>query len=107
MEIGKIEKFVPAEAENPFIDVLAPILAAEDVIDTLVPVTFDADKYSAEKLQLQDAVRQLGYSARVHESDYDADSGRRKVRTVFRIRPARKPRTSAEAAEAEGDSAAE
>lgn len=89
-EFGKIKKFVAPEVENPFLNEVQPIVAAG--IDTLFPVTFDADKYTAEKLQVQDAVRRLGYSARVHETDYEEGSGRKRVRTVFRVRPLRKSR---------------
>lgn len=89
-EFGKTEKFTAPEKENPFIEPLTAIVA--DGIDTLFPVTFDADKYTAEKLLIQDAARRLGYSARVHESDFEDGSNRRKVVTTFRIRPARKGR---------------
>ena len=104
-EIGKPEKYTAPETENPFIDVLAPIVAQG--IDTIFPVTFDADKYTAERLQVQDAVRQLGFSARVHESDYEEDSGRKKVRTVFRVRPFRKPRDKGEQPETAVETVAE
>lgn len=107
-EFGNPEKFTAPEAENPFIDALQPIVA--EGVDTIFPVTFDADKYTAEKLQVQDAVRRLGYSARVHESDYAEDSGRKKVRTVFRVRPLRKSKNAGEvedAPEVEGDTTAE
>ena len=104
-EIGTPEKFVAPETENPFIDALAPIVAQG--IDTLFPVTFDADKYTAEKLQVQDAVRRLGFSARIHESDYDENSGRKKVRTVFRVRPFRKSRDKGEQPETGGETVAE
>ena len=100
-EIGKPEKYTAPETENPFIDALAPIVA--EGVDTLFPVTFDADKYTAEKLQVQDAVRRLGFSARVHESDYEEDSGRKKVRTVFRVRPLRKSRDKVEQPETDGE----
>lgn len=96
-EIGTSEKFIAPETENPFIDALAPIVAHG--IDTIFPVTFDANKYKAEKLQIQDAVRILGFSARVHETDYAEDSGRKKVRTVFRVRPLRKSRDKGESVE--------
>lgn len=96
-EIGTPEKFIAPETENPFIDALAPIVAQG--IDTIFPVTFDTDKYTAEKLQVQDAVRRLGFSARVHETDFAEDSGRKKVRTVFRVRPLRKSRDKGESAE--------
>ncbi len=104
-EIGKPEKYTAPETENPFIDALVPIVA--EGVDTLFPVTFDADKYTAEKLQVQDAVRRLGFSARVHESDYEENSGRKKVRTVFRVRPLRKSRDKVEQPETDGETVAE
>ena len=104
-EIGKPEKYIAPETHNPFIEALAPIVAHG--VDTLFPVTFDADKYTAEKLQVQDAVRKLGFSARVHESDYEEDSGRKKVRTLFRVRPFRKPRDKGEQPETDAETVAD
>lgn len=104
---GTPDKYVAPEKINEFVEPLRPLVELGE--DTLIPVTFDADKYDAEKLQVQEAGRTLGVSLRVHETDYAEGSGRKTVKTVFRVRPERKRKGDKGdvPAEQEADSAAE
>lgn len=92
-------KPVPAEKDNPFIEVVKPF--AEKGIDTAFAVEFTADEYKAEKLLIQRAVNTHGFSAREVETTWDDElSGKSPVKSTFVIRPQRKRK-------GEGDTAAE
>lgn len=96
-------KYVPpvaTERPNPFIDALKQY--ADKGIGTAFQAEFIADEYKAEKLLIQKAVNAHGFSAREVQTNWDDElSGKFPVKSTFLIRPARKPRGSGEAAEAE------
>ena len=100
-------KPVPAEKDNPFVEVLKPF--AEKGIDTPFAVEFTADEYKAEKLLIQRAANAHGFSAREVETNWDDElSGKSPVKSVFLIRPQRKPRNSGQAdSGAEAEASAE
>lgn len=99
------EKPTPAEKPNPFVDAVKQY--TDKGVDTAFAVEFEADDYKAEKLLIQKAVNVHGFSAREVETSWDEDkpvSGKTPVKSTFVIRPARKRKGEADAAEsAEAD----
>lgn len=92
---------VPAEKDNPFVEVIKPY--AEKGIDTPFAVEFTADEYKAEKKLIQLAANAHGYSAREVETNWDDElSGKTPIKSIFLIRPQRKAR-----GKSEGDAATE
>lgn len=83
----KYERPEREEAPNPFIDVVKPF--TDLGVDTAFPVTFDADNYNKEKLQIQKAVNAHGYSAREVERQGDPEKDKT-ITSTFVIRPKRK-----------------
>lgn len=86
------EKPVAAEKPNPFTETVLPF--TEKGVGTAFAVEFDTKDYKREKLQIQQAVRAQGYSAREVETDYDAENPGKVVHSTFLIRPARKSQDS-------------
>ena len=92
-------KPVPAEKANPYIEDLKPF--AEAGVDTAFAIETTAAEYASEKLLIQKAMNAHGFSAReVVKPDAEL-SGSSKVSATFLVRPQRKAKAEAEAAEAE------
>lgn len=102
-------KPVPAEKDNPFVELVKPFAAQG--IDTPFDVVFDPKEYAAEKLLIQKAANVHGVSAREVEKPTEEQlAGKADVKSTFLIRPQRKPRkgeTPAETEAAEGAADAE
>lgn len=84
------EKPAASAKPNPFLEIVAPF--TNKGVGTAFAVEFDAADYKREKLQIQQAVKAQGYSAREVETDYKPDSVAEKVHSTFLIRPERKAR---------------
>lgn len=83
-----------AEAPNPFIDALKPF--ADAGVDTAFRVEFDAGKYNTEKLQIQRAMNEHGFSAREVEVERDGEGDDAPILSAtFVVRPPRKRKAKA------------
>jgi len=82
-------KYVPPVEANPFLDAVK--VYTDKGIDTPFDVEFTAAEYRSEKLLIQKAARELGFSVREVVTTWDDElSGKAPVKSTFVVRPARK-----------------